>query len=243
LQRFAAMSAILSPAGGPGACSLCAWPASERPRERLLARGVAGLSDAEVLALVLGAGSRSSGGAVDTGRAVLRRFESLPRLQRCTAGELMRLPGIGEARACALVAAMELGRRAQAPPSRGDPVTRSDQVHALIRGRMSGLRQEVFLVLGLDARNRVVLEEQVAQGSATTVDVHPREVFAPLVREGAAAAIAVHNHPSGDPEPSDDDQRLTDRLCRAGEIIGVPLLDHVVVGQGAYVSFADRGLL
>lgn len=219
-------------------------PASERPRERLLAAGPQGMSDAELLALVLGSSSRGAGGVLSTARELLCRFGGLSGVSGCTAGELIQVPGIGEARACALAAALELGRRLQGGLlRRGEAIRCARDAYQRLRGRLSHLSQEVFYVLALDARHRVLALKQVAQGSATSVEVHPREVYRLLVREGAAAAIAVHNHPSGDPEPSEDDRGLTLRLKQAGELLGIPLLDHLVVGEGCYVSMAERGEL
>jgi DNA repair protein RadC len=223
---------------------LCDWPVGERPRERLLARGPAALSDAELLAVIVGGAAAGQGGAVAACRRMLRDLGGLRELARWDASQLLSLPGIGQARACALSAAVEVGRRvACAPPRPERPMTRSEAAYALLGGRLGTLRQEVFHVLSLDARNRVLNEARVAQGSATAVEVHPREVFLPAVRAGAVSIIAAHNHPSGDPEPSADDLELTTELRRAGEILGIPLLDHLIIGCGGYVSLADRGLL
>ncbi|MBK6847831.1 MAG: DNA repair protein RadC [Proteobacteria bacterium] len=218
------------------------WPASERPRERLLAGGAAGLSDAELLALVVGATTRASGGVVETCRELLGRLGGIEALERCRVGELIQVRGIGQARACAPAG----GGRAEPAPAgswtrRGEPLTRSEAVYRCVGGRLLGLRHEVFVVLALDAKNRLLSLTQVAQGSVTGVEVHPREVFAPLLREQAAAGIVAHNHPSGDPEPSEADRQLTDRLAHGGRLLGIPLLDHLVVGDGSFVSFADRG--
>lgn len=224
--------------------SLRSWPPSERPRERLLAHGPAGLTTAELLALILGSGS-AEGNALVLCRRLLSRYDGLAGLARAGAGELQGLSGIGRARACALVALGELSRRlaADVARDRGASLTRSAEVYRWLLPRMSGLRQEVFYALALDARNRVRALVQVAQGTATSVEVHPREVFGPLVREGAAATILAHNHPSGDAEPSLEDERLTARLAEAGALLGIPVLDHLVIGDGVYVSLADRGLL
>ncbi len=220
------------------------WPASERPRERLLAWGPEGLTDAELLALVVGASARGCGGVVQTCRDILARCNGLSGLARSSPGELMQVQGIGTARACAIAATVELCRRLEGDAlRRGDAVTCAAEVHRRLRPRLSVLVQETFWVLALDAKNRVLALRQVAQGSATQVEVHPREVFGPAVREGAAAIIVAHNHPSGDPEPSEQDRTLTTRLKRSSEILGIPLLDHVIVAGATFVSLADRGLL
>lgn len=218
------------------------WPLSERPRERLMAGGADGLSDAELLALIVGATTRGAGGVIDTCRELLSRVGGIEALERCRIGELLHVPGIGPARACALVAVGELSRRLRARgPRRGEALSRSEAVYRCVSGRLAGLRHEVFVVLALDAKNRLLSTTQVAQGSVTGVEVHPREVFAPLLREQAAAGIVAHNHPSGDPEPSAADRQLTERLAHGGRLLGIPLLDHVVVGDGSFISFADRG--
>lgn len=218
------------------------WPPSERPRERLLAGGAAGLSDAELLALIVGGAARGSGGVVATCRDLLVRVGGLEGLGRCGVAELQQVRGLGPARACALVALGELSRRLRARlPRRGDALTRSEAVFHCVAPRLIGLRHEIFVVLALDAKNRLISLTQIAQGSVTGVEVHPREVFAPLLREQAVAGIVAHNHPSGDPEPSGADRQLTDRLAHGGRLLGIPLLDHLVVGDGCFVSFADRG--
>ena len=220
------------------------WPAAERPRERILCSGPEVMTDSELLALVLGSSSRGSGGVLQTARRVLVDLGGLEGLGNCGPGELMQVPGIGEARASALCAATELARRlGSSALLRGDAIRCAEDAYLRVRSRLSMLRQEVFIALALDGRHRVLALRRVAQGSATCVEVHPREVFGPAVRAGAAAAIVAHNHPSGDPEPSGEDLDLTLRLQRAGDLMGIPLLDHLVVGAGGYVSLAERGEL
>jgi DNA repair protein RadC len=220
------------------------WPLGERPRERLLAVGPEGLAEAELLALVLGSSSRDCGGVVEVARALLARFGGLDGLARARAGELMQLPGIGAARACAVAGALELGRRLDgAAVRRGDPMSCAADVHRALRWRLALLEHETFWVIALDAKHRALALRQVAQGSATSVEVHPREVFGVAVREAAASVIVAHNHPSGDPEPSAEDRELTLRLRRASEILGIPLLDHIVIAAGGYVSLASRGVI
>jgi len=224
--------------------SLKSWPVSEQPRERLLGRGPGGLTDAELLALVLGASSQGSGGVMETARELLIRFGGLRGVVRRHAGALMRVPGIGRARACAVVAVIELARRLEGDGRvRGEAVRTSRDAYRLVRPHLVLLDQEVFVVLALDAKHRAMAIRQVAQGSATSVEVHPREVFGPVLQEAAAAVIVAHNHPSGDPEPSLEDRQLTERLVQVSEIMNIPLLDHLIVGQGGFVSMADRGLV
>lgn len=206
--------------------------------------GSAGLTDGELLALVLGGGSGggASGPLLEISRGLLARFGGLRGLARSHPRELTEVPGIGAVRACAVAAVVELARRIEAGAQlRGEAVSSSADAYRLVRPHLALMDQEIFVVLALDARHRALALHRVAQGSATSVEVHPREVFLPAVREGAAAVVVAHNHPSGDPEPSPQDHQLTHRLKQASEIMCIPLLDHLVVGAGAYVSLADRG--
>ncbi|MFH1130729.1 MAG: DNA repair protein RadC [Pseudomonadota bacterium] len=217
------------------------WPPSERPRERLLVSGPRGLTDAELLAVIIGSGSVASN-ALAIGRALLKTTNGLNELMQCHVAELTKIPGVGLAKACAVVATGELSRRiASRAAHPGIKLNCSQEVFELVRAQLLGQTQEVFLALGLDCRNRLITMLQVAKGSATSVEVHPREVFAPMVRASAAAVIVAHNHPSGDPEPSPQDRQLTFRLQQAGKIVGVPLLDHLVVGDRSFVSLAEQG--
>lgn len=200
---------------------------------RILMQGAASVSTVELLAVVLG----SAGVA----RSLHRTFE---RWWELGPSEIKATPRFTPARAAQVLAVVELSRRIHGKPlKRGASLCCSEDVAAAYSSRLRDHKQEVFIVLALDARNRVIAEHEVARGTLTSVDVHPREVFRPLIRSGAAGAIAVHNHPSGDASPSTDDQALCSRLCRAGEMLGIPLLDFVVIGHGTHVSFADSGTL
>ena len=219
------------------------WPEDERPRERLLRHGAESLSDAQLLAILLRTGSTQQT-ALDLGRGLLKRFGGLQGLEAASVAELCRTPGLGPAKAAQIKAALALGRRVlQAVPGRGPLFTASAQVYKYLFPRFHGLKREVFLCLLLDAKNRLMREVRISEGSLTASLVHPREAFLPAIRESAASVIFAHNHPSGDPQPSAEDIALTRRLAQAGELVGIPVLDHVVVGNGHYVSFRDRGLL
>lgn len=221
------------------------WPAADRPREKLLYAGPAALGDTELLALVLRTGHSSPRtSALDLARHLLTCFGSLRALTGATTAELCTIPGIGPAKAAELLAAFELARRLASSPLRpGERFTTSGEVFAHFHERLRDYRKEVFLTLLLDSKNRLLREVQVSEGSLNASIVHPREVFAPVVRESAAAVLLVHNHPSGDPTPSREDLELTGRLREAGELMGVRVLDHVIIGRGCYVSLADRGLM
>ncbi len=215
----------------------------DRPRERLAALGAEALSDRELLALVLGAGGGAGGPAV-AASALLRRFGDLHGVERARPSELMRVPGLGAARTAALRAALALGRRVVAAERpRGEPVKSAADVHARLSPVLRHHDREVFVVVLLDVRHRLLAEVRVAEGGLTACAIHPREVFEPALRERAAAVIFVHNHPSGDPTPSHEDLALTARLVIAAEALGVRALDHVVIGDGRFVSMADRGLM
>jgi DNA repair protein RadC len=214
-------------------------PEADPPRERLLAEGPRALSDAELVALVLGVGpGRGSARA-----AALGLLEEVPLadLARATAPALALFPGVGEARAAALAAAFELGRRgAWSTPRRGERVLDPGRVAELMRPAAHAER-ECFHVVLLDVRGRLLRAVQVAEGSLTQCPVSPRDALRPAVREGAHGVVFVHNHPSGDPAPSAEDADLTDRLRAAAEVVGVLARDHVIVAAEGYYSFVEAG--
>jgi len=223
--------------------SIPQWPETERPRERLLTKGSEVLTDAQLLAILLRTGRRDSS-AVQVAMEILHHAGSLPGLARSGIEELCAIPGVGPAKAAQLKAAFELGKRVMAVPlSTGTRISSSADLYRHFHPLLRDLKHELFKVVLLDAKNTVMKEATVSEGSLTLSIVHPREVFAMAVRESAAAVIFLHNHPSGDPTPSAEDQRLTDRLVAAGEVLGIRVLDHVIVGDGRYVSFADEGWL
>jgi DNA repair protein RadC len=222
------------------------WPEDERPRERLLQFGEGTLSNAQLLALLLRTGDHASGAtAVDLARQLLERFRGdLDALSAATVQELCQAPGIGLAKACEIKAAFEIGRRWFAQQTGPLVQIRSSRdVANYYKPLLAGKKREQFQVLLLDRKNRVMRHVMISQGSLTASVVHPREVFNPAIRDSAAAVICVHNHPSGDPQPSQEDRALTARLAEAGRLLGIQVLDHVIVGGDAYMSFADEGLL
>jgi len=219
------------------------WPEGERPRERLLSRGAAALTDAQLVAILLRVGRQRSS-AVEVARDLLQRLGGLPGLVQCGIEELCAVPGVREAKAAQLKAALELGRRALAAPlTKGTKITSSRDLFNHFHPALRDLRREIFKVVLLDAKHAILREATVSEGSLTLSIVHPREVFSLAVKESAAAVIFLHNHPSGDPTPSQEDRMLTARLVSAGEVLGIRVLDHLVVGDGRYVSFADQGWL
>jgi DNA repair protein RadC len=221
------------------------WPADDRPREKLAKRGAEALSDAELLALLLRTGDAASGrSALDLGRELLREFGDLRSLAVASAADICRVRGTGPAKAASVKAALEIanrykGRRLENEARYTSPEQVFEHYHYNYRDR----RKEYFLALLLDGKNRVIREVQISEGSLNQSIVHPREVFNPAVRESAAAIILVHNHPTGDPSPSREDLEITRRLREAGELMGVKVLDHIIIGDGAYVSFVSQGYL
>lgn len=223
--------------------SIPAWPEAERPRERLLREGVEVLSDAHLLAIVLRVGRQDSS-AVQVAMELLHQLDGLQGLANRGVEELCQIPGIGPAKAAQILAAIELGKRTLSTPlTTGLRITGSQDVFRHFYPRLRDLRREVFKAILLDAKHCVIRDMTVSEGSLTVSVVHPREVFNQAVRESAAAILFLHNHPSGDPTPSPEDHALTKRLVSAGEILGIRVLDHIVIGDGKYVSFADQGWL
>jgi DNA repair protein RadC len=217
------------------------WPAQERPRERLLAGGPAQLSDAELLAIFLGSGLRGQD-AVATARDLLARHGPLRELLERGPAELMKLPGLGPARACRLSAALELcNRYLAAGLERGEALSDPHAAGRYFAQRLRGQPQEVFACLFLDARHRALAFEELFHGTVDGAEVHPREVVRRALAHNAAAVIAGHNHPSGNPEPSAADRAVTARLKQSLALVDVRLLDHFVVGDGAPSSMAARG--
>lgn len=204
-----------------------------------MAYGVDRLANDELIALVLGTGTRGES-ATGVAQRLLADAGGLVGLARASVREMVQVGGIGAARAARIAAAFQLGRRAvdaTAPPA--PRIRGPEDVYYRLKPRMAGLNQEVFMVLPLDTRNTVLDEIEVARGCLTAVAVHPREVFRPLIRQCAAAAIVAHNHPSGSADPSPEDIDLTRRLRDVGDLVGIPLLDHVVIGCGDYTSIAE----
>lgn len=219
------------------------WPAAERPREKLLQRGAHALSDTELLAILIRVGSGKST-AFDLARKILVQEKNLRGIAGKTAQELMRLKGIGEAKAVELLAAFEIGRRVQGMNNDDKIIIHSpEDIARIMIPRLRDRKNESFWVMLLDAKNALMHEEELTTGTLTASLVHPREVYKVAIDRVAASVIVVHNHPSGNREPSSEDVNVTRQLVEAGRIIGIPLHDHVIVGGDSYTSFAERGLL
>lgn len=221
------------------------WPAAERPRERLLTHGAASLSDAELLAIFLRVGVAGKS-AVDLARELLVRFDgSLARLANATPQTIARSPGMGPAKSAQLAAVMELARRALAEQMRSRELLSSPAtVRDWLRLQLAALPHEVFCVLWLDNRNRLIAFEELFRGTLMQTSVYPREVVKQALAHNAAAVVFAHNHPSGTAEPSRADELLTQSLKEALALVDVKVLDHfVVAGAAPPLSFTERGLL
>lgn len=219
-------------------------PPEERPREKLIARGAGALTDAELLAILLRTGTEAAS-ALCIGRELVRDGGLYKRLARASrVEELTHIRGLGAAKAATVLAALELGRRlASARPWEKFHFGEPRDAAAYLMPRLRYETREKFLVILLDTKNKVIGTEIVCEGSLATVSVHPREVFLPAVLKHAAALVVAHNHPSGDPRPSKEDEELTAMLAEAGKALAVPVLDHLIIGDGTYYSFQEAQAL
>ncbi len=212
------------------------------PRERLHERGLECLSEAELVALLLGTGTREEP-VVPLAERVLRELGGMRGLGAAGMGDLLQVHGIGSTKAARLLAGLELGRRAHAQPlPRGVRMVSSEDVYRAFGPRLAHLTHEELWAVALDARHRVLSRVLLARGGLSACPVTPADVFRPLIREAAAAAVLVHNHPSGTTEPSPEDVELTVRLAEVGRLLGISVLDHVIVAREGYLSLLDAGL-
>jgi len=216
-------------------------PKMERPRERLSRLGPEALGTAELLAIILRTGI-SGANALVIADKLLVRFTNLKELAGAAVEELAAIDGIGQSKAVRLKAAFELGRRVGAFVDSERPIIRGPQdVAALVIEKLRLLKQEVFKVLILNTKNVLLKIEKVTVGTLNASLIHPRELFRPAIRLGANSIILVHNHPSGDPAPSPEDIQVTRKLVSAGEIVGIEIQDHVIVGDSSYISLKEKG--
>ena len=219
-------------------------PVSERPRERLQKFGAEALSTQEILALILGRGIAGESVTV-TAQRLLSQFDNIKGIGGASLEELTQVKGIGLAKASQIKAALELANRLEtsAEPDKNLPVVKTpDEVVNLIKGRLKDKKKEHFLAILLDTRSQLIKVAPISVGSLDSSIVHPREVFKEALSASAASVIFVHNHPSGDPAPSADDIKLTKRLVQAGEIMGIEVLDHVIIGNKRFLSLKREGL-
>ena len=216
-------------------------PAGERPRERMAQYGPEAMSTVELLAILLRVGSRGES-AIRLAERLLAEFGGLAGIAKARVPQLSALPGIGLAKAAQIKAAFELGKRLATSVEGPRPVIRNAaDAAALMMEELRYREQECLAAILLDARNQVIRTLVLMIGTLTGSPAHPREVFKEALAHGCASLIICHNHPSGDPTPSQDDIALTTRLAQAGEIMGIPLLDHLIIGDGRFVSLKEAG--
>jgi DNA repair protein RadC len=225
--------------------SIKEWPEDDRPREKLLNKGPEALTETELMAIILRTGNASTGeSAIDEARLLLSQFGGLRGIDEASVIELERVRGLGPAKVAQIKACFEISRRiANHKWQQGEPLRSSEDVFRHFRDNLEKQKRELFFVILLTNKNRKIREVKISEGSLTASLVHPREVYNPVIRESAAAVIFVHNHPSGDPAPSQEDVEITRRLKEVGDLMGIRVLDHVVIGRDAYFSFSDKGLL
>jgi len=219
------------------------WPEDERPREKLMRRGCSSLSDAELLAILLRSGAGKIT-AVDLAKTLLKEFQSLEHLASRSIQELRCFKGLGDVKAIGIVAAFEIGRRTAANRSfEKYSIVSPEDVVRRYQPLLRDQKQEEFKVLLLDSANHLLRDVTISTGILNSSLVHPREVFQPAILEPAASIILLHNHPSGNPEPSSEDIQITRQLIESGKIIGIPVHDHIIIAVEKYASFAEMGLL
>ncbi|NBC17455.1 MAG: DNA repair protein RadC [Bacteroidetes bacterium] len=223
------------------------WDASDRPREKMMQHGPSALSDAELIGVIFGTGTRTKDGplsAVQLGRALSRSYGSLHDLSRRNIKELMRVVGVGPAKAVQLMAAFEIGRRTESQRGGERVQVRSPEDVAAVYGPlMRDLKREVFKVVHLNTANVITGDYTLSKGGLAASIVEPRAVFEQAVLDNAAAVICLHNHPSGNPEPSREDIRITRQLVEAGKLMSIPVHDHLIIAGTSYTSLAERGLM
>jgi DNA repair protein RadC len=221
-------------------------PPQERPRERLAQLGAEALSAQELLAIVLGRGVKGES-VTDLVQTLLKKFGNLSNMSAATLPQLQNIKGIGPAKATQLKAVFELARRLERENNTGHEhknIIRSPQeVVGLLRNQLRGKKKEHFLLISLDRRNQIIDIQTISIGNLDSSVVHPREVFKAAISDIAASVILVHNHPSGNTEPSDEDIKLTRRLAESGSTLGIAVLDHIIIGDSSYCSMKDRGIL
>lgn len=219
-------------------------PDQEKPREKLVRQGKESLSTTEILALLIGSGSREKS-AMELAAELLSLDQSgVCFLGECRIEELMKVKGIGSAKACEILAAVELGKRiAAAPRASRTAISTASDIAALFMERMRYYRKEHFICLLINAKGEIIEEVTVSIGDLCSSVTHPREVFVDAVRRSAGSVAFLHNHPSGDPQPSEADVLTTKRLMEVGQLLGIPVLDHIVIGDGTYISMKGAGLI
>ncbi|MEZ4772987.1 MAG: DNA repair protein RadC [Bacteroidia bacterium] len=218
------------------------WALEDRPREKLLQRGIEALTDTELLAILLASGTRDRS-ALDMAREMLESLGGLPQLAQASVAELTGFKGIGKTKAITIITAFELGRRKLMKISEAPRLTHSESVAHYLAPRLADLKQEVFYVLFLNRNNEIIAEKQIFRGGVSATIIDPRIIFREAIHHLASAIILSHNHPSGNLTPSQADIEITRKLVSGGKVFDIQVLDHIIVSSRGYYSFADQGLL
>ena len=211
-----------------------------RPREKLLKEGVYSLNDSELLAIIINTGTKKEN-AVEISSKLISKY-GLNRLSRLSVKELRDIEGIGITKACQIIALLEFNKRYSVRKNNGRKISCSRDVYEHCHPKLSELEKEHFIALLLDTKNKIITEDTISIGTLNSSLVHPREVFKNAIKESANTIILVHNHPSGEPEPSEEDREITRLLIQAGELLNIKVLDHIIIGKECYYSFTDSGL-
>ena len=219
-------------------------PEWEKPREKLLRVGREGLSNGEILALIIRTGTKEKSALQIADELLSFDQSGLRFLTECTPEELKSISGLGDAKVCEILAAVELGKRiATMPPPKRTVIRNSNDIADLFMEKMRYLKKEHFICLMVNAKGEIIEEHQVSVGDLSSSTTHPREVFIKAIRRSAGSVAFIHNHPSGDPFPSEADIETTKRLVEAGTLLGIPVLDHVIIGDGTFFSMKAKGLM
>ena len=227
-----------------GSLKILSWAEEDRPREKLLLKGKSALSDAELIAILIGSGTKSMS-AVDVGKLILSQAgNNLNELARFSVKDLQKIKGIGEAKAISIVSALELGRRRKESEfTEKAKVSCSNDIYQLMKPELMDLPKEEFWVLLLNRANRLIKKEQISSGGVSGTVADPKIIFKCALEQYASSIVLVHNHPSGNLKPSQNDITLTDKMKAAGKLLEIPVLDHVIFSDQGYLSFADEGML
>lgn len=218
------------------------WPETERPRERLIKQGADSLSDAQLLAIILRTGSNRKT-VIEISMELIQKFDGLKGLNEASVAELKKFKGLGIAKIAQVKAAFEIGKRVLSEKVFEQIFKSAETVYKYYYPKLKGLKKEIFITLLLDTKLKLLREVKVSEGILNQALIHPREVFKEAIKESAYALILVHNHPSGDPSPSEQDIDITQKLKKASEILEIPILDHVIIGEGLYFSMKERGII
>lgn len=219
-------------------------PTYERPREKLIRYGPEALSNSELLAILIGTGMKNTSALTLASQILALSEEGISYLVDASPEELSKVQGIGIAKSCQIISAIELGKRiSQTPRNKRISISTPEELAALYMEELRYRKKEIFKVIYLNTKNEITFTEDISIGNLNSSIVHPREVFRSAVKRGAASIIVIHNHPSGNPTPSQNDINVTKRLVEVGELIGIPVLDHLIIGDGVFISLKEKMLI